>query len=296
MAEINKETKFADGILYHGCTLEEIKKIPNGSVDAICTDLPYGTTQNKWDIIIPMEDFITIEANVRGRKKTIWLNQSDFLMHAYISGTRHEDALATWVEIHQKGLWHHYWRVLKPNGVIILTGDGKFTSYVMNSTPYHRYNLIWQKTNPTGFFNARRMPLRSHEDIMIFYRKLPTYNPQKTTGHPRKVSTASHRRNSKVSSNYGNVTPNTYDSTERFPTSVWKFATDKQKEHYHSNQKPVALIEELVKTYTNPGDTVLDNTCGSGTTGVACRNTGRKFILIEKSESDCKNVIKRLTK
>lgn len=180
-------------------------------------------------------------------------------------------------------LWMHYNRVIKRNGAIILFGQDKFSASLMMSNPkMHRYNIVWQKTSPTGHLNAKKMPLRSHEDILVFYKHLPVYHPQKTTGHERKVSTANHKRNSKRTTNYGEFGLTGYDSTERYPKSVWTFATDKQNASLHPTQKPVKLIEELVLTYTNLGDIVLDNTCGSGTTGVACENTGRNYILIEK--------------
>lgn len=145
-----------------------------------------------------------------------------------------------------------------------------------------RYNLIWQKTTPTGFLNANRMPLRSHETICCFYKSLPTYHPQKTTtGHKRKVSTAEHKRNSVKTLDYNEHGLKTYDSTERYPTSVLTFATDKQKCALHPTQKPVALLEYLIKSFSNENDTVLDNCMGSGSTGVACFNTNRNFIGIE---------------
>ena len=182
-------------------------------------------------------------------------------------------------------LWDQYERIAKPNAPIVLFASGMFTSNLMQSNvKLWRYNLIWQKTSPTGFLNANRMPLRSHEDICVFYRNLPTYNPQKTSGHVRKQSSAHSKRNSKISTDYGEYGLSTYDSTDRFPTSVLTFASDKQKQDgkLHPTQKPVALLEYLIKTYTNPGDTVLDNCMGSGSTGIACINTGRNFIGIEK--------------
>lgn len=182
-------------------------------------------------------------------------------------------------------LWRVYSRIIKDNGAIILFGIDKFSAELMLSNPsIHRYNLIWQKTTPTGFLNANRMPLRTHEDLLVFYKKLPTYNPQKTTGHTRKVSTAKHKRGSKKTSNYGSHGLTTYDSTERYPTSVLTFKTDKQRNPLHPTQKPVALCEYLINTYTNIGDIVLDNVAGSGTTGVACLRTRRKYILIEQNE------------
>lgn len=183
-------------------------------------------------------------------------------------------------------LWKQYKRIIKDNGAIILFGNGIFTAkLMMSNTTMWRYNLIWQKTQPTGFLNAKKMPMRSHEDICVFYKKLPTYNPQKTTGHIRKVSKAAHKTGCKKSTDYGKHGLTTYDSTERYPTSVWRFAKDVQKSALHPTQKPLALMEELVKTYTNKGNVVLDNCMGSGSTGVACVNTGRKFIGMELNEN-----------
>lgn len=198
------------------------------------------------------------------------------------------------VVIPPEKLWIHYWRVLKPNGAIVLFGQDKFTAMMMLSDPNHRYNIIYEKTTATNHFNAKKMPLRNHEDMMVFYRALPTYNPQKTTGHPRKVSTAKHKRNSKKTTNYGAHELTSYDSTERYPKSVWKFKTDKQKNPLHPTQKPVLLIEEIVKTYSNEYETVLDNTSGSATTGEACINTNRDFILIEKNPIDFEKGKKRV--
>lgn len=182
-------------------------------------------------------------------------------------------------------LWKEYKRITKPNAAIILFGSGMFTSDLMQSNrKMWRYNLIWEKTQPTGHLNAKRMPLRNHEDICVFYQKPPTYNPQKTTGHERKVSKAEHKVNCKMTTDYGEHDFTTYDSTERYPKSVWKFAKDSQKSALHPTQKPLELIEELIKTYSNEGDTVLDNCFGSNTTGVACVNTGRRYIGIEKDK------------
>lgn len=182
-------------------------------------------------------------------------------------------------------LWRHYERIIKPNGAILLHGQDKFSARLMLSNErLHRYNLIWEKTSPTGHLNAKKMPLRSHEDILVFYKNLPTYNPQKTTGHERKVSTASHKRNSKKTTNYGEHGLTSYDSTERYPKSVFRYSTDKQRLALHPTQKPVALTSNLIRTYSNEGDTVLDNCAGSGTVGEACLETNRNFILIEKEK------------
>ena len=210
--------------------------IPDGSVDLILADLPYNTTNNKWEYKIPLD----------------WL-------------------------------WINYKRIIKSNGAIVLTAAQPFTTQlVMSNHSWFRYDLVWQKTHTTSFLNAKKMPLRNHEDILVFYNSLPTYNPQKTTGHPRKVSTASHRRNSKKGETYGQYGLTSYDSTERYPKSVLQFASDKQKSALHTAQKPVALFEYLIKTYTNEGDLVLDNTAGVFTTCLAAYNTGRRSIGIEK--------------
>ena len=182
-------------------------------------------------------------------------------------------------------LWEEYKRIIKDNGVICLFGQGMFTAKLMiSNTEMWRYNLIWHKTQPTGFLNANRMPLRNHEDICVFYKQLPTYNPQKTTGHTRKISSAEHKKNCKVTTNYGKHNLKSYDSTERYPTSIITYSKDIQKIALHPTQKPVALLEYLIKTYTNENETVLDNCMGSGSTGIACINTNRNFIGMELNE------------
>ena len=192
-------------------------------------------------------------------------------------------------------LWEQYRRIIKPNGCTALFAQGMFMSkLMMSASDIWRYNLIWQKTSPTGFLNANRMPLRSHEEICIFYKKLPTYNPQKLSGQPRKVSTAHHHKDSKKSTDYGDYNFSTYDSTERYPTSVLTFASDKQKCALHPTQKPVSLCEYLIKTYTNEGDIVLDNCMGSGTTGIAAQNLNRNFIGIELDKSYYQIALERI--
>lgn len=181
-------------------------------------------------------------------------------------------------------LWSRYNRIIKDNGAIVLFGNGMFTADLMKSNvKMWKYNLIWQKTQPTGFLNAKRMPLRDHEDICVFYKKQPTYNPQMTSGHNRKVIKAIYKRDVKNSSDYGvHDNYSDYESTDRYPKSVWLFPKDSQKSALHPTQKPVALLSQLIKTYTNEGDVVLDNCMGSGSTGVSCVETNRRFIGIEK--------------
>lgn len=179
-------------------------------------------------------------------------------------------------------LWSEYERIIKDNGVIALWSQSPFDKVLACSNlKLFRYEWIIEKTSATGFLNAHKMPMKAHENILIFYKKLPTYNPQMTHGHTRKVSTAYHKRNSKKTTNYGAHGLTSYDSTDRYPRDVLRFKWDKQKSALCPTQKPVAACEYMIRTYTNTGDTVLDSCMGSGTTGVAAMNLCRKFIGIE---------------
>ena len=219
--------------LWQGDCLELMKDIPDKSVDCIITDLPYGTTQCKWDIIIPFEP-----------------------------------------------LWRQYNRIIKDNGAIVLFGTEPFSSHLrLSNLKNYKYDWIWDKVKGTGFLNAKRQPMRNHELISVFYKKQCTYNPQKTYGHKMKKSYRSKDLQTDV---YGEMKNDyTYESTERYPRSIQVFSTDTQNSSLHPTQKPVALIEYLIKTYTNDGELVFDSCMGSGTTGVACINTNRRFIGIE---------------
>ena len=179
-------------------------------------------------------------------------------------------------------LWEQYERVIKENGAIVLFAAQPFAAVLATSNlKLFRYEWIWEKPAATGFFNAHFQPLRAHENILVFYKSKPTFNPIKTFGHERKTA----KRKDIGSEHYGKqVNIKAYDSTERYPRSVQIFSSDKQKSNFHPTQKPVALCEYLIRTYTNEGETVLDNTMGSGTTGVACVNTGRVFIGIEQEQ------------
>lgn len=194
-------------------------------------------------------------------------------------------------------LWIEYKRIIKDNGIIVLFGQTPFDKVLgCSNLEWLKYEWIWEKTQATGHLNAKKMPMKAHENILVFYKNKPTYNPIKTFGHKRKISTAHHKRNTSTGEIYGKCDNfSDYDSTERYPRSVQVFASDKQKENYHSTQKPLALLEYLVKTYSNEGDLILDNTMGSCTTGVACKNLNRKFIGIEKEEKFYKIGIMRLS-
>lgn len=194
-----------------------------------------------------------------------------------------------------KPLWEQYNRIARENSAIVLFGQGLFTArLILSNERFYRYSLVWDKTSASGFLNAKKMPLRAHEDIVVFYKKLPTYNPQKTTGHPRKVSTARHKRNSVKTTNYGEHRLTSYDSTERYPISILRFPKDTQKSALHPTQKPVALLEYLIRTYSNEGDVVLDSCAGSGSTLLAAKNTNRSYIGIEVLEEYFKVIKERL--
>lgn len=183
-------------------------------------------------------------------------------------------------------LWIQYKIIIKDNGVIVLFAQTPFDKILgCSNIEWLKYEWIWEKTQATGHLNAKKAPMKAHENILVFYHKQPTFNPIKTQGHPRKVSTAHHKRNTSTGQIYSKCDNfSDYDSTERYPRSVQVFASDKQKLNLHSTQKPLALCEYLIKTYTNEGDIVLDNVAGSGTTLLASKNLNRNFIGIEKDE------------
>jgi len=222
--------------MIQGDCLVEMQKIEDKSIDMIFADLPFGTTNCKWDS--------PIDLNL---------------------------------------LWIQYKRIIKDNGTILLFAQTPFDKVLgCSNLEWLRYEWIWEKTQPTGHLNAKKMPMKAHENILVFYKHLPVYNPIKTFDHKRKVSTAHHKRNTnqgEIYHEHGKFVD--YDSTERYPRSVLKFASDKQKVNLHSAQKPLLLCEYMIKTYTNEGDTVLDNVMGSGTIGVACFNLNRNFIGME---------------
>ena len=187
-------------------------------------------------------------------------------------------------------LWQQYERIIKPNGAILLFGQDKFTAKMMLSNEkLHRYNIIWDKVLKTGFLNAKRMPLREHEQIAVFYKNLPTYN---TGVEPAVLKKAKKKR---YNENWGEFykTEPILKAKGKYPTSILKFARP-SKQRFHPTQKPDELLEFLIKTYTNEGDVVLDNCMGSGSTGVACLNTNRSFIGIEINEDYFKIAEERL--
>ena len=220
--------------IYLGDCLERMTEIEDNSVDLILTDLPYGVTNHKSDIIIPFEP-----------------------------------------------LWEQYKRVLKTNGVVALFAQGIFyVDLVCSNREWFKYDLVWDKILITGFLNANKMPLRSHEQIAIFYNGIPTYNPQKTEGKPLHSKGIAYKTKESVNNNYGDYEVLECDltNTKKFPKSILTFQKPHPSVAQHRTEKSIPLLEWLIKTYTNKGEVVLDSCCGSGTTCIACMNTKRNYI------------------
>mgnify|MGYP003292407483 CR=1 FL=1 len=229
--------------LMHGDCLERMKEIPDGSIDMILCDLPYGTTKNKWDCVLSLPD-----------------------------------------------LWLQYKRLVKDNGCIALFAQTPFDKVLgASAIDLLKYEWIWEKPMATGFLNSQFAPMKCHENILIFSKSAAcyvknrnnamVYNPQMTEGKP--YTSTQGMTSTNYDTKWAKKTTTVNNGT-RYPRDVQKFTHDKDK--YHPTQKPVALCEYLIRTYTNEGDLVLDNCMGSGTTGVACKLTGRNFIGIELSK------------
>jgi site-specific DNA-methyltransferase (adenine-specific) len=230
--------------LIKGECIEQMKLIPDASIDAIITDPPYGTTACKWDSVIPFEP-----------------------------------------------MWEQLNRVIKPNGAIVLFSQQPFTSALIMSNPkYFKYSWSWDKNKPTGHLNAKKQPLRVIEDVCLFYKKQCTYNPQLIDREKKNIRTTDYTPNKEAANVYGKTKENFKYNEGRvipidkgYPKNYLKFigVGTNSKNRLHPTQKPVELMEYLIKTYTNEGETVLDFTMGSGSTGVAAKNLNRGFIGIE---------------
>ena len=225
--------------LIKGDCLEVMKNIPSGSIDAIITDPPYGTTACKWDSVIPFD-----------------------LM------------------------WEQLNRIIKDNGAIVMTASQPFTSSLIMSNPkMFKYSLVWDKKLTTGHLNCKKMQLRRHEDILIFCKTKTTYNPQKTIRDKIRIDKNSNKEvHGDGIGTYGKFRLTDKYLTHREPTSIIEISNADKRNRVHPTQKPTALMEYLIKTYTNESETVLDFTMGSGSTGVACVNTNRNFIGIEQDD------------
>ena len=192
------------------------------------------------------------------------------------------------VQIPFEQLWEQYKRVTKDNAAIVLFAQGLFfVDLVQSNRKMYRYDLCWDKILISGFLNAKRMPLRQHEQIAVFYKKKPTYNPQMSIGKPLHSKGYSYKEKDATNKNYGEygtVDDDRVGSTEKYPTSIVRFQKPHPSKALHQTEKPVDLLEYLIRTYSNKGDVVLDNCMGSGSTGVACVNTDRRFIGIELND------------
>lgn len=222
--------------LFEGDCLKYLKQFPDNSIDMVLCDLPYGTTQNKWDSVVSLSK-----------------------------------------------LWKEYERVVKDNGAIVLTSQGLFTAQLMMSNPkMFKYKWIWEKSKPTNFLNVKKQPLRKYEDVCVFYKKQPTYNPQMTKGEPYNKGV----RKNQLSGSYGDFQPvHVHSDGSRYPTDIIYFKTaESEGKVIHPTQKPIELGRYFIRTYSKPGDLILDNTFGSGSFLVAALLEGRNFVGIEKNK------------
>jgi DNA modification methylase len=243
---------------YQGDCLVEMDKIADKSVDMILCDLPYGTTACKWDSVIPFEP-----------------------------------------------LWKHYERIIKDNGAIVLFASQPFTSILVASNiKLFRYEWIWDKVQPTGALTVKKMPMKQHENILVFYKQQPTYNRQMTDRKKEdlRVNAVRNKNNQKTNFGYEHTGGMTmkyaadYDPTKVNPKSIVTYSKQPTRtKNLHPTQKPVELLKYLVRTYTNEFETVLDNTMGSGSTGVACKELNRNFIGIEKDEKYFEIAVSRVS-
>lgn len=237
--------KFINKVIQGDC-LDVMKNIPNNSVDMVLCDLPYGTTQNKWDSLIPLEK-----------------------------------------------LWRQYNRIVKPNGAIVLTSQGVFTAkLILSNEKYFKYKIVWVKSKASNFLNAKKQPLRKHEDVCVFYKKQPDYYPQMSKGEAYDKGF----RKDQLTGSYGDFKSNHVKSNgKRYPTDVIAYeeqsiddyvyikTAESEGKVYHPTQKPIELGRYLIKTFTKPGDIILDNACGSGSFLISALLENRNFIGIEKN-------------
>ncbi|HBK71496.1 MAG TPA: site-specific DNA-methyltransferase [Flavobacteriaceae bacterium] len=241
------EIKEFENKVIQGDCLNVMQNIPDNSIDMVLCDLPYGTTQNKWDSVIDLDK-----------------------------------------------LWKQYNRIVKSNGAIVLTSQGVFTAkLILSNEKYFKYKIVWIKSKSTNFLNAKKQPLRKHEDVCVFYKKQPNYNPQMTNGEAYDKGV----RKDQYTGSYGDFKPRHVKSNgKRYPTDVIAFEEQEIEDYvyiktaesegkvYHPTQKPIELGRYLIRTFSNPGDIILDNACGSGSFLLSAILENRKFIGIEKNE------------
>lgn len=245
----NSIQDFINKVIEDDC-LKVMPNIPDKSVDMILCDLPYGTTQNKWDSVIDLDK-----------------------------------------------LWQQYMRIIKDNGAIVLTAQGLFTAkLILSNENWFKYKIVWIKSKSTNFLNAKKQPLRKHEDICVFYKQQPTYNPQMTKGESYDKGI----RKNQYTGSYGDFKPiHVQSNGMRYPNDVlfiddnelpiedflYVKTAESEGPVYHPTQKPIELGRYLIRTFSNPGDIILDNACGSGSFLVAAAMEHRKYIGIEKNQN-----------
>lgn len=246
---LNKIDKYANKVIQGDC-LEQMKKLPNKSIDMILCDLPYGTTQNKWDSVIDL-----------------------------------------------KRLWKEYYRIIKDNGAIVLTSQGIFTAkLILSNEKDFKYKIVWIKSKATNFLNAKKQPLRKHEDICVFYKKQPTYNPQMTNGNAYDKGI----RKDQYTGSYGDFKPRHVKSNgKRYPNDIVFYeeqdiddyvyikTAESEGTVYHPTQKPIELGRYLIRTFTKPGDVVLDNACGNIVNNLGVILSGRAIRSKSSLVSRC---------
>ena len=236
-------TDIKNGRFYNEDCFDAMREIPDGVIDMVLCDLPYGTTQNKWDSVLPLDK-----------------------------------------------LWAEYWRVCKSNAAIVLTAQPPFDKLLGASClDFMKYEWIWQKTRVTGHLNAKKQPMKAHENVLVFYKEQCLYNPQGLL----KKAIPTIRKGRDNGSNYGDSAKDALQEYENYPQSVLPIGSEGKG--FHPTQKPVALFEYLIKTYTNENELILDNTAGSGTTAIAAINTNRKWVCIEKDETYYSKALERIT-
>jgi len=241
--------------IYLGDCLKAMQRIPDGSIDMVLTDPPYGTTDCKWDSVVPLVP-----------------------------------------------MWEQLKRIIKPEGAIVMTASQPFTTTLISSNiKMFKYCWVWEKDKPTNFALANKQPMKYHEDVVVFYSKQPAYNkemiPRTGSGSERFKYGVDHSNRIQQGKSKSDSTKNGitfYNKNMKNPSTIIKFSTGRRQNSVHPTQKPVALMEYLIKTYTNEGDTLLDFTAGSGTTGIAAQNLKRNFILIEKDKEYWKLANSRL--
>ncbi len=270
--------------VYNMDCLAGMKNIQKNSVDMVLCDLPYGITRNKWDNTIPLEDYIAI----KDKEKFVFFNKHEYLLHCYHRGQSIKQAIAFWNNNYTEGLWTHYMHVLKDTGIIVLTANQPFTAEIVASNPkMFKYSWCWKKSLKTNFLNAKKQPLRNHEDILIFYNKFNTYNPQG-------LIDGSISGGNKATTSYNQwVKKESNQHKTGYPFSVLNIANPNNG-NIHPTQKPIELGRYLIRTYTKENDVVLDNACGSGSFLIAAYLENRNFIGFESNAEYYTKMVTRM--